>query len=296
MSVDHLHSLVATGQFLAAYREVERLALDPDVDPTDRARIYIHGIRAAAGLREIYSAVKMAEKAVEAAELGSNWDDIGNARLHSALIYRELGDSAQALRFFQLFFQHLDRYSSLHTKTPFAQYNLALTHQQRREYADALRNYGLAAEGFQQLGRQSDLLACLQNSAWVMLLQSQPAEAEPFLLQAETLCAQLESPPDQAFQLVVEALYARQLGNLDRAMSLCEEIFQPGRQGVTELHLADAAWIMADLTLEASRLHEAQIFADLAINHALHAKEPNLMNLASEVRQRVRAKQSELRA
>jgi ATP/maltotriose-dependent transcriptional regulator MalT len=52
---------------------------------------------------------------------------------------------------------------------------------------------------------------------------------------------------------------------------------------------------MADLTLEAARVHEAGIFADLAVTHALEAKDPHLMNLASEVKQRVRAKKSEFR-
>ncbi|HYG57644.1 MAG TPA: hypothetical protein VD902_06215, partial [Symbiobacteriaceae bacterium] len=141
MAVDRLHSLVATGQFLAAYREAERLAMDPDLDPALKAKVLLLGVRAAAGLREIFAGVKMAEKAVEAAELGTDWEDIGNARLYSALIYREVGDTAQALRFFQLFFQHLDRYPTLQSKTGHAYYNKALTHQQRREYPDALQAY-----------------------------------------------------------------------------------------------------------------------------------------------------------
>lgn len=295
MPIDRLRSLVATGQFLAAYREVERLAMDPGLAPSLRAQVYLVGVRAAAGLREIYSAVKLAEKAVEAAELGSNWEDIGNARLYSAQIYRELGDTAQALRFFRLFFQYLDRYPSLQSKTAQAYYNLGLTHQQRREYAEALEAYKLAAEDFEKLSQPAYLLASLQNSAWVMLLQARPSEAEPFLAQAEALCAQLEHPEYQVSQLVLEALYARQTNTPDRAMALCEEIFQPGRLA-GENHLAAAAWVMADLTLEADRMHEASIFADLALNHALKAKDPHLMNLASEVKQRVRFKQNEFRA
>lgn len=77
-------------------------------------------------------------------------------------------------------------------------------------------------------------------------------------------------------------------------MALCEEVFQTGRQGATGRHRAEAAWIMADLTLEAQRIHEAGIFADWAVSHALEAKDPHLMNLASDVRKRVRAKKSEL--
>lgn len=292
MPVDRLHSLVATGQFLAAYREVERLAMDPDLDPSLRAQVYIIGVRAAAGLQEVYSATKMAEKAVEAAELGDNWEDIGNARLHSALIYRELGDTAQALRFFHLFFQHLDRYPTLQKRTAHAYYNLALTHQQRREYGQALEAYRLAAEDFTVLGYEAGKLASLQNSAWVCLLQGQPHNAEPYIAQAEALSARLQQPEYQATQLVVEALHARLIQEPDRAMALCEEIFQPGRQGVTQHHLAEAAWIMANITLEAARLHEATIFADLAVSHALQAKDPHLMNLASEVKHRVLAKKT----
>lgn len=296
MAVDRLHSLVATGQFLAAYREVERLAMDPELDPADRAKVYILGVRAAAGLREVYTAAKLAEKAVEAAELGSDWNDIGNARLCSALIYRELGDTAQALRFFHYFFQHLDRYPDLQAKRAHAYYNLALTHQQRREFAEALEAYKLASEGFQDQGHRAGLLASLQNITWVMLLQGRPEEAEPVLHQAEALAAELELPEYQVTQLVVEAFYQRLAGQRDRALALCEEVFQNGRQGVTDRHLAEAAWIMADLSLEAHRLHEAGIFADWAVSRALEAKDPHLMNLASEVRKRVRVKQSDLRA
>jgi tetratricopeptide (TPR) repeat protein len=296
MAVHRLHSLVATGQFLAAYRELERLLMDPDLDPLLKAKIYILGVRAAAGLREVYSAAKLAEKAVEAAELGDNWEDIGNARLYSALIYREVGDTAQALRFFHLFFQYLDRYPSLQAKTAHAYYNLALTHQQRREYPEALQAYQLASEDFARLGDKSGILAGLQNSAWVMLLQGRPTEAEAVIRQAESLCAALEIPEYQVTQLVVEALYQRLLDKPDRAMALCEEVFQSGRQGVMTRHLAEAAWIMANLTLEAGRVHEAGIFADWAVSHALDAKDPHLMNLASDVRRRVRTDQSERRS
>ncbi|HWH70726.1 MAG TPA: tetratricopeptide repeat protein [Candidatus Sulfotelmatobacter sp.] len=294
MAVDRLHSLVATGQFLAAYREVERLAMDPDLDPAFKAKVFILGVRAAAGLREIYAGVKMAEKAIEAAELGTDWDDIGNARLHSALIYREVGDTAQALRFFQLFFMHLDRYPTLQTKTAHAYYNQGLTHQQRREHEQALESYRLAAEDFARIGHRAGVLASLQNSAWVMLMQSRPAEAEPFIAQAEALSSELEIPEYQVTQLAVVALYERLMQRPERTMALCEEIFQSGRQGATDRHRAEAAWMMAELSLEARRLHEAGIFADWAVTHALEAKDPHLMNLACDIRQRVRRKQSEL--
>lgn len=296
MPVERLHSLVATGQFLAAYREAERLAMDPELDPSLKAKVFIAGMRAATGLREIYSAAKMAEKAIECAELGSDWEDIGNARLHSALIYILLGDTAQSLRFFHLFFQHLDRYPSLQSKTAVAYYNKALTHQQRREFNEALESYKLAVEDFEKLGNRSGVLASLQNSAWVMLLQGRARDAETVLHQAEMLSSQLEMPEYQTSQLIIEALYARQIGDPERAKTLCEEVFQPGRQGASDRHLAAASWIMADLTLEASRLHEAGIFADLAVNHALQAKEPHLMNLASEIRRRIHLRRSELPA
>ncbi|HYF94135.1 MAG TPA: tetratricopeptide repeat protein [Symbiobacteriaceae bacterium] len=294
MAVDRLHSLVATGQFLAAYREVERLAMDPDLDPALRARVFILGVRAAAGLREIYAGVKMAEKATEAAELGSNWEDIGNARLHSALIYREVGDTAQAMRFFQLFFQHLDYYPSLQSKTAHAYYNMGLTHQQRREYPEALNCYRLAAEHFGLIGSQAGVLASLQNSAWVMLVQGRPYDAEPFITQSESLAATLEIAEYQVTQLVVNALYERQMRRPERTIALCEEVFQSRRQGATSRHRAEAAWIMADLMLEADRIHEAGIFADWAVTHALEVKDPHLMNLASDAKKRVRAKKSEL--
>lgn len=295
MPVDRLHTLVATGQFLAAYREVERLVIDPDLDPALKVKVLIVGVRAAAGLREIYSGAKMADKAIEAAELGSNWEDIGNARLYSALIYRELGDSAQALRFFHLFFQHLDRYPHLQSKTAHAYYNMALTQQQRREFPEALSSYQLASEDFERLGNLAGVLACLQNSAWVMLLQSRTDDAEAYLHGAAALSSQIEIREYQVSQLVLEAVHAKQTGQPDRSMSLCEEVFQPGRPGIEERHLATASWIMAGITLEADRLHEASIFAELAVNHALQAKEPQLMNLAGEIRKRVLDKKSKLR-
>lgn len=294
MPVDRLHSLVATGQFLTAYREAERMVMDPDLDPSLRAKVFIAGARAAFGLREIYTAAKMAEKAVETAELGSDWEDIGNARLVSAIVYMELGDTSQAMRFFRLFFKYLDRYPGMQSKTAYAYYNMALTYQQRREYAEAMNSYKLAVEDFLKLGNKAGVLASLQNSAWVMLLQGRTTDAEPIIAQAEALCSQLEITEYQVTQLVVEALYARQTNHPDQAKALCEEVFQPGRQGALDRHRAEAAWIMADLTLEARRLPEATMFADLAVNYALQAKDPHLMNLASEVRHRVLRKKNEL--
>jgi tetratricopeptide (TPR) repeat protein len=293
--LDSLYSLVQSGQFLAAYREVERLAMDPDLDPVLRAKVFIVGVRSAAALREVYAAAKLAEKAVEAAELGTDWEDIGNARLHSGIIYREIGDTVQALRFFHIFFDHLDRYPTLQSKKGHAYYNLALTHQQRREYPEALESYRLAAEHFEIEGLHSAMLSSLQNSAWVLLLQSQPTEAEPLLARAAFLTAQLEIAEYQASQLMVEALYALRRGDPDRAMALCEEVFQNGREGVGANHLAAAAWIMSEVSLGGGRLHEAGIFADLAVRHALQAKEPQLMNLASDVKQRVTLRKNGLR-
>lgn len=295
MPVDRLHSLVATGQFLAAYREAERLALDPALDPTLKAKVFIVGVRAAAGLREIYAAAKMAEKAVECAEYGDNWEDIGNARLASAFVYAELGDTSQALRFFDLFFQHLDRYPTLQRKTALAYYNMGFTRQQRKEYDEAIAAYQLSIEDYEKLGSRAGIVFCLHNSAWVKLLQNRPHESEPYLAQAEALIATLEVPEHQIAHLVVEALYLRQLGELERAKSLCEEVFQPGRQGVSPRYLTEAAWIMADISLEAGLINEASIFADLAISYALQEKDPHLMNLASEVRRKVLMTKSELR-
>lgn len=294
MPVNRLQSLVATGQYLAAYREVERLAMDPYLDPSLRAKVFTIGVRAAAGLRELYAAAKMAEKAIESAELGSNWEDIGNARLHTAIIYLELGDTTQALRFFRLFFEYLDRYPSLRERAAIAYYNQALTHQQRREYAEALESYRLAIEDFERTGHRPSVLASHQNSLWVHLLQGNLEAAETSLATSQSLCAELEVPAYQATQLYLEAYHARLCGQYDRAVALCEELFQSGRPGVEDRHLACAAWIMAGVTLETSHLHEAAIFADLAIRHALQAKQPQLMNLASEIRRQVHVKKNAL--
>jgi tetratricopeptide (TPR) repeat protein len=294
MAVDRLHSLVATGQFLAAYREVERLAIDPELDPPLKAKVFTLGVRAAAGLGEIYAAVKLAEKAVEAAELGCDWDDIGNARLYSALIYAEVGDTAQALRFFEYFLQHLDRYPALQKQTAHAYFALALTRQQRREYPEAVETYRLAMEEFQANGDQRSVLTCLQNMAWVLLLQGRHQEAFGVVQQGARLSASLAQADLQVAQLVVEAFYHRATGNPNQAMALCEEVFQTGRQGVTPAILAQAAWVLADIMLEAERLHEASIFADWAVSKALEAKDPHLMNRASEVKQRVRLRKSQL--
>ncbi len=288
MAVDLLHTLVATGQFLTAYREAERLAMNPELDPSLKAKVFILGSRAAFGLRELYAAAKMAEKAVEAAELDGDWEDVGSARLHSAIIYSELGDAAQALRFFHLFFQHLDRYPSLKEKAPWAYYNLGLTHQRRREYMEALHAYQQAAEGFQDLNQQVMILASLQNRIWVLLLQGKPEQAAPILAEARALSAQLEHAEYQVTQLIIEALHASLTGSPEQAVALCEEVFQPNRRGANDRHRAEAAWIMARVTLEANRLREATLFTNLAVNYALQAKDPHLMNLASDVRRRLR--------
>jgi tetratricopeptide (TPR) repeat protein len=297
MAVERLQSLVTTGQFLAAYREAERLALDPGLDPALRAKVYIVGVKAALGLREVYAAAKMAEKAIEAAEMGADWEDIGNARLYAALSYGQLGDTVLALRFFGLFFEYLDRYSELQSKTAFAYYNLALVHEHRREYAEALRYYQLAAEDFAKLEHHPGRLACLDNMAWVLLRQDRAGEAELLLSQAESLLPEVgEAHEYLVSHMIIQAYHHLQTGSSKRTMELCEEVFQPGRQGVTDRHLALGCWLMAHVAMDSPHLEQATLFSQLAVKHALDAKEPSLMNLASEIRQRVEAKKMEHRS
>jgi tetratricopeptide (TPR) repeat protein len=296
MAVAQLHLLLATGQFLAAYREAERLALDPSLDPLVRAKVCIIGVRAALGLRELYAGAKMAEKAIEAAELGSDWEDIGNARLCAATLYGELGDTALALRFFQLFFDYLDRYPALQSKTALAYYNRARIRTNRKEYDEALADLKFAAEDFARLGYKIGVLASLDNSAWALLRTGRVDEAGPLLAQAESLLPGVESAEHQVGHMVIQAFFFHKSGMPERATALCEEVFQPGREGVDNSHLAHACWIMAHVALDLHQLEQASLFSQLAAKHALEAKDPSLMNLASEVRQRVAIKRSELPA
>lgn len=281
--LDQVRELVRRGEFRAALRLAEALDQDETFPAEQRAALYIQAVRAEAGLRQVHGAAKWADKALAAAELWGSWEDVGAARLYAGLVYRELGDTARALQWLQLFLCHLDRYPGQAGATGIAYYNLGLIHKMRRETAAALAAYDQAIRHLQ--GNRPALLWAHHNKAWLLLQEDRLAEAEPHIAAAGELAA--EEPMDQAMHLCLRALRRQRQGDVPGSVALCAEVL--GRQDLPPLPMALAAWIAAENALRTGAWQQAEEFAAAALQSALDAKEPTLMNAVNDVRRRLQA-------
>ncbi len=282
--LERVRDLVRRGEFRAALRLIDMLDQDQAFAMEQRSTLYVQAVRAEAGLRHVHAAAKWSDKALEAAERWGTWDDVGVARLHAGLIYRELGDTVRALQWLQLFLTHLDRYPSHAESAGIAYYNLGLVHRMRRETQAALAAYDQA---IQHLHNQPRALLCTHhNKAWLLLLEDRLAEAAPHIQAASDLIPE-DNPTDQVMNLCLRALRLQRQGNVAASISLCEEILT--RQDLPPLATGQAAWIAAENALRVNAWEQAREFAEVAIQHALDAKEPTLMNAVHDVRRRLHA-------
>ena len=165
---------------------------------------------------------------------------------------------------------------------------LSLVARQRRDHSMAVPLLAQAAKEFRALGLTQQAVICEKDLAWVRLMDNQLVEAAPHLKAVKTY---VKANPDdhdtRADYLALEALNRFCMNDLLGVAALCEEIFTPGRPGVTDLHLAEAGWLMDECMLQVNRYEEAKIFANLAVNHAMASKWVLGINLASSLRRRV---------
>lgn len=283
-NLEAIREQLRRGEYRAALRRIEALNLDPEFPAGRRAELYTLAVHAEFCLRQVHAAAKWADRAVEAAELWGSWEDVGRARLMAGIAYLELGDSARALQWLELFLAHLDRYPSLQSQVAVAYYNLGVVRRMRKEYAAALDAYD---QVFQSAQASPDI--CFRshhNKAWLLLLLDRPDEAVPHIQAAGDLLP-AEGGLFQAMHLCLRALYLQRTGRTAESVALCEEVL--GRTDLPPSPLAAAAWVAAENALRTGMWAQAQAFLDAALHYALEAREPAVMNLVADARRRLAA-------
>jgi tetratricopeptide (TPR) repeat protein len=279
--------LLDQGRFVQAERETERLLGSGDLELEQVAEAYVQLSLAKFCLQDFFAGAKLAERAL--ASPHATRDTIGMAHFLAGANYVEIGDTHLAIEHSQKFLEYIGVSERCKQREPVAHFNIAMALRQRREYAVAIGHYELAASIYTETGRLPRAMRCYREISWCYMVQDEPAAALPFLQRMEAWVSETGEPVFRNKLIVDKALYCLKCGDHAEAVALCQEIFVPGRDHLTEELLAEASWITGECAIATRRLEEAAIFADLAIDHALKAKWPFMMNRGNDLRRKVAA-------
>lgn len=243
--------------------------------------------RACLSLQDYYAAAKLGERAIERAKESGDTDTLGRAHFYVGCAYTYIGDTYAAEENLQTFLSLYSMMTGVQRWEGTAHYNLSIVHRQRKQWNTAIQTLEQATALFELHGQKRERAQAALDTAWCYLMQGASHLAAPYLTQVEEY---VEAHPDDSLSadLICEkALYFRLEGDIAKSSNLCQEIFMPGRQGVTSHHLGEAAWIMGENALDLGRIEEANLFVNMALDHAARDNWPSLMNLAGDLRRRI---------
>lgn len=282
-----LEQLLGAGAYLQVRREADRLLLEGNLSVGEQGEVYRMACRACLSLAEYYAAAKLGERAIERAKEAGDTMTLGRAHFDLGSAYLYIGDVHGAEQNLEAFLGLLPNLTGLEQLKGKAHYNMSHVHRQRKRWQTAIEALGRAGALFEQHGQQAEGAQVSLDLAWCYLMLGTASLAEPHLAQVEEHLSKHRDHGLAADLICEKALYHRLEGNIATSSHLCQEIFMPGRQGVTPKHLGEATWIMGENALEVGRLEEASLFANMALDHASHDNYPTLMNLACDLRRRI---------
>jgi tetratricopeptide (TPR) repeat protein len=289
--LEELRRRHAAGEHTAAMRLAREILREPGglaaADLFDVAKM---GAGASMALREYFGAQRFVEKEVLYALATDDPDLVGTAHFHKGTVYMYIGSTGEALEAFTTFAAidtpsrpALDRYRAG------CWFNTGTAHMQRREYERAAGALAEARAVYAEQGDRHGVAECFLQEAWALMLADRYEPAAHQLGQASALLAEYPSNKLQLSCICHRAFYHYRQGEYDRAVALCEEIFQIDRPGVQHNHTSEAAWIAGECALVLGMLDHAEAMAAAATDHAVKAGWIWLMNRANELRQRVQA-------
>lgn len=285
--VEKLEELLKADAHLQLRRESDRLLLGGELTVQEQGAVLRLACRACLYLADYYAAAKLGERAVERAREAEDTATLGMAHFDLGVAYTHIGDTYGAERHMEAFlsiFPRLNGYGAWEGK---AHYNLSLVRRQRKQWHTAIETLEKAARIFEGAGQKMERARCALDMAWCYLMMGATALAAPHLAQVEEY---LQNNPDDTLSadLICEkALYYRLEGDITTSSQLCQQIFMPGRLGVTSHHIGEAAWVMGENALDLARLDEAHLFVNMALDHAARDNWPTLMNFACDLRRRI---------
>jgi tetratricopeptide (TPR) repeat protein len=239
-------------------------------------------------LRELFAAAKLAERALAIASEACHAEETGRAQYDLGEYYLLIGDYHLALERLTSFLSTMAEAPGLRSLEGRAQHNLGLVYRARRDWPRAITAHQAAARLHAESGAERSALESIRGIAWCYLQQQQPAAALPYIEEVQSRLATLPEEHQLRASLLTDlALYHRQVGNSALSVEYCHEVLVPGRPGVDE-HLRATAYVIAgENALDQGRPTEADLFANLALEEALKAQHPFLMNRANDLRRRL---------
>jgi tetratricopeptide (TPR) repeat protein len=288
LSLDKLKQYLVRGEYRQARREAEYLIYLGDLKPFELVQAYRGAALAYYFLQEVIAATKLGEKALELAVKCGNRELIGKSRYDLGEFYLKVGDTHLAKEHLLQFLNELPLYPTCEGLEAKAHHNLALIFRQRRDHEQALTAHQKAATLFEQQGDSRQMMEALRGIIWCHLANGQPHAAWPFIQRISTYLQEHQDDGLSTSQLTDLAYYHRLIGNVHTSMDFCEEALIPDRPGVDEHILATACVIAGENALDVQHTSEARMFATLALDYALKARHPVLMNRASALRRRIR--------
>lgn len=289
MACEEVRQLLEQGLLDQARTQLERQIHGGELPKQELGEAY--SLAALVHLRrgDYYAAARCGESGLRLAEETGNTAlaVMAHFRLGTALTY--LGDTPEAMEHLRHFLvQASASWEECRPLVPRARFNLGINLMRRREYATALQEYRQASDEFEAAGAPDLAARSWREAAWCLMLLDRADEALPWLERMEQYTRACPEDSHVRNVLVVDrALYHRQKRNIAASMALCEDIFQPGRTGVTPEHLAEAAWVAGLNALDLGHLDQAGLFAAAALDHALRAKWPFMINQATALRRRI---------
>jgi tetratricopeptide (TPR) repeat protein len=289
-----LKRLLDRGEYVRAKREAEWLIHGGDLSGPDLARAHRGGALAHYRLKELFAATKLAERALEIASDAGHTDETGRALYDLGEYYLVIGDYHMALERLAQFLAVMAGAPSLCSLEAKARHNLGLIYRARRDWPAAIEEHRLAARLHAEVGNERASLESIRGIAWCYLQRHQPAAALPYIEEVQQRLAGLPEEHQLTASLLTDlALYHYQVGNATLSVEYCHEVLVPGRPGVDE-HLRSTAYVIAgENAMDQGRRAEADLFASLAMDEALKAQHPFLMNRANDLRRRLMQAQAQ---
>lgn len=235
--------------------------------------------RAAWERKEIFAAAAHIEAALALELKGAL---LAHVRITAGVVYRELGDTAQAITHLLALMEGWDNYPEVRPVLEgYAWYNLALAYRQRYDYVHAVEAYRKAIHEFVREGMRRLELQSRHNLAWVHCLCEDPDKADEQLTKAESIVREKE---ERWHQRLGWARVCLTRGYAVETVQHIEALRRDLNEDLPAEVLSQAYVLSGCAALLAGFFDEAEQCANMAQRFAVECKEPRLMNDACKLR------------
>jgi tetratricopeptide (TPR) repeat protein len=287
--LEELRQRKKSAEHLRVIQLAQEILADPvglaDREAFEVARL---GASAAMTMNRVFQASQFTEQEIFWAEASGNADLMATSMFHHASALMFKGDAREArARFEAYLIMDTPPREALNPYRWASHFNLGVILEQQRDYRGAVSAFLVARDVAQASRLPTQVVQSLLEAAWADIMDKR-GEAAGFRLQEATEI--LDEHPNEILQataLCHRAAYHWKMGERAEAMRLAQEIMTPDRPGVNAHHRCEASWIAGECALELGLLSEAQMFVAVALDYAVKANWPYLMNQVGDLRRRI---------